>query len=93
MLVRNSKTVLTTYSAVGTFLLVVVVITILFSTTFMTVGDEDGNKFAYDFYEIGPGDTAIVKVAQAQLGNLGGNKFWKWYGFSSHVHWCACFVS
>ena len=71
----------------------VVVITILFSATFMTVGDEEGNNFAYDFYEIGPGDTAIVKVAQAQLGNVGGNKFWKWYGFSSHVHWCACFVS
>ena len=63
------------------------------SATFMTVGDEEGNNFAYDFYEIGPGDTAIVKVAQAQLGNVGGNKFWKWYGFSSHVHWCACFVS
>jgi hypothetical protein len=90
---EDAKTMLTTYSAVGAILLMVVVITILFSATFMTVGDEEGNNFAYDFYEIGPGDTAIVKVAQAQLGNVGGNKFWKWYGFSSHVHWCACFVS
>ena len=90
---EDAKAMLTTYSAVGAVLLMVVVITILFSATFMTVGDEDGNNFAYDFYEIGPGDTAIVKVAQAQLGNVGGNKFWKWYGFSSHVHWCACFVS
>ena len=90
---EDAKEMLTTYSAVGAILLMVVVITILFSATFMTVGDEEGNNFAYDFYEIGPGDTAIVKVAQAQLGNVGGNKFWKWYGFSSHVHWCACFVS
>lgn len=90
---QDAKTMLTTYSAVGAILLMVVVITILFSATFMTVGDEEGNNFAYDFYEIGPGYTAIVKVAQAQLGNVGGNKFWKWYGFSSHVHWCACFVS
>ena len=90
---EDARAMITTYSAVGAVLLVVVVITILFSATFMTIGDEDGNNFAYDFYEIGPGDTAIVKVAQAQLGNVGGNKFWKWYGFSSHVHWCACFVS
>ena len=83
---EDAKAMLTTCSAVGAVLLVVVVITILFSATFMTVGDEKGNNFAYDFYEIGPGDTAIVKVAQAQLGNVGGNKFWKWYGFSSHVH-------
>jgi len=89
----DARAMLTTYSAVGAVLLMIVVITILFSATFMTVGDEEGNNFAYDFYEIGPGDTAIVKVAQAQLGNVGGNKFWKWYGFSSHVHWCACFVS
>lgn len=90
---EDAKAMLTTYSTVGAVLLMVVVITILFSATFITIGDEEGNNFAYDFYEIGPGDTAIVKVAQAQLGNVGGNKFWKWYGFSSHVHWCACFVS
>ena len=24
---------------------------------------------------------------------VGGDKFWKWYGFSSHVDWCAIFVS
>ncbi len=92
-LAEDAKAMLATYSTVGAVLLMVVVITILFSATFMTVGDEEGNNFAYDFYEIGPGDTAIVKVAQAQLGNVGGNKYWKWYGFSSHVHWCACFVS
>ena len=61
---EDAKAMLTTYSAVGAVLLVVVVITILFSATFMTIGDEDGNNFAYDFYEIGPGDTAISSSAQ-----------------------------
>lgn len=32
-------------------------------------------------------------MAKAQLGNEGGDKFWKWYGFTEHVHWCACYVS
>jgi hypothetical protein len=92
-IIEDAKALSTSLTAAGAVLLMVVIITVMFSATFMTVGDEEGNNFAYDFYEIGPGDTAIVKVAQAQLGNVGGNKFWKWYGFNSHVHWCACFVS
>lgn len=35
----------------------------------------------------------IVAVAQEQLGNTGGQTYWSWYGFSSRVEWCACFVS
>ena len=32
-------------------------------------------------------------MAKAQVGNDGGEKFWKWYGFDSRVEWCACYVS
>ena len=39
------------------------------------------------------GNQQIVSVAMGQLGNSGGQKFWRWYGFDSHVEWCACFVS
>ncbi len=39
------------------------------------------------------GDSDIVAVAQAQLGNVGGQPYWSWYGFSSRVEWCCCFVS
>ncbi len=39
------------------------------------------------------GDAAIVLTAREELGNYGGDKFWKWYGFDSHQDWCACFVS
>ena len=90
---ESAKAFFTTAAAGGTAAIIIIVIMIFCGAAFTLVGDENGDNFAYDFYEIGPGDTAIVKVAQAQLGNVGGNKFWKWYGFSSHVHWCACFVS
>ena len=39
------------------------------------------------------GNQQIVSVAMGQIGNSGGEKFWSWYGFDSHVEWCACFVS
>jgi hypothetical protein len=35
----------------------------------------------------------LVEVAKAQLGNVGGEPYWSWYGFPSRVEWCACFVS
>ncbi len=35
----------------------------------------------------------IVEIAKSQIGNIGGEKYWKWYGFNSRVAWCACFVS
>ena len=40
-----------------------------------------------------PTRMAIVKAAAREVGNVGGEKFWRWYGFKSHVHWCACFTS
>lgn len=39
------------------------------------------------------GSNDIVQVALSQIGNVGGEPFWSWYGFSSRVEWCACFVS
>jgi len=39
------------------------------------------------------GNQAIVEVAASQLGNVGGQPYWSWYGFDSRVEWCACFVS
>ena len=35
----------------------------------------------------------LVSVAYSQIGNIGGEPYWSWYGFSNHVEWCACFVS
>ena len=44
------------------------------------------------FYTPEDGD-AIVDVALSQVGNIGGEPYWSWYGFTNHVEWCACFVS
>lgn len=44
-------------------------------------------------YGIVSGNSDIVAVAQAQLGNVGGQPYWSWYGFGSRVEWCCCFVS
>lgn len=55
-----------------------------------TVEVEDFEKLMYLVYS---SNSDIVKVAQKQIGNEGGEKFWKWYGFPTRVKWCACFVS
>ena len=40
-----------------------------------------------------PGNQAVVDLAKGQVGNVGGQPSWSWYGFTSRVEWCACFVS
>ena len=44
-------------------------------------------------YGIHDGDTAIIEVAKSQIGNVGGEPYWSWYGYSNRVEWCSCFVS
>ncbi len=40
-----------------------------------------------------PGNQRVVEIAKSQVGNVGGQPYWSWYGFTSRVEWCACFVS
>ena len=42
---------------------------------------------------MGDGNTAIVAVAQTQLGNEGCLKYCEWYGYPYRVEWCVIFVS
>ena len=44
-------------------------------------------------YGIGTGSGEIVAMALSQVGNVGGQPYWSWYGFSHRVDWCAIFVS
>ncbi len=44
-------------------------------------------------YGISIGSSDIVAVAESQIGNVGGQPYWSWYGFKARVEWCACFVS
>lgn len=39
------------------------------------------------------GNQNTVDIALSQVGNVGGQPYWSWYGFNSRVEWCACFVS
>ncbi len=43
-------------------------------------------------YAIKASRQMAVKSAK-MVGNVGGQKFWSWYGFPSREEWCACFVS
>ena len=42
---------------------------------------------------MGEGNTAMVAVAQSQIGNIGGAPYWSWWGLNYRVEWCAIFVS
>lgn len=55
--------------------------------------DEYNSMWSCVVYGSSIGSTDIVQVALAQVGNVGGQPYWSWYGFNSRVEWCACFVS
>lgn len=55
--------------------------------------DENNSLWLQALYGITEGDGDLVAIALSQGGNVGGEPYWSWYGFSSHVDWCACFVS
>ena len=39
------------------------------------------------------GNKQIVEIAKQQVGNVGGEPYWRWYGFDHRIEWCAVFVS
>ena len=53
----------------------------------------DNSMWLAVLYGIYGSDDMIVQVALSQIGNVGGEPYWSWYGFGSRVEWCACFVS
>lgn len=55
--------------------------------------EEYNSMWSYMLYGSSAGSNDIVEVAKQYIGNVGGQPFWSWYGFSSRVEWCACFVS
>lgn len=57
------------------------------------LGDETSSMWVSVLYGVYSSDEQIVAVALSQIGNVGGEPYWSWYGFSSRVAWCACFVS
>ena len=57
------------------------------------LAEENRRLWSAVLYGIYSGDDVIVKIALSQVGNVGGEPYWSWYGFNSRVEWCACFVS
>ena len=57
------------------------------------LSDENKKMWSGVLYGYYAGGEDIVSVAIWQVGNTGGQPYWSWYGFSSRVEWCACFVS
>lgn len=57
------------------------------------LADENNSLWSQVLYGISAGDGEIMTVALSQVGNVGGQPYWSWYGFNSRVEWCACFVS
>ena len=57
------------------------------------LAEENNSLWSQVLYGISGGDGEIVNVALSQVGNIGGQPYWSWYGFEGRVEWCACFVS
>ena len=88
-IITGTKTLISTVVAAGWVAVVVILIIVLiggFVAVIFNNGDTNYDISEFSNYE-------IVLVAKTQIGNEGGDKFWRWYGFTEHVEWCACFVS
>ena len=57
------------------------------------LAEENNSLWSQVLYGISGGDGEIVSLALSQVGNIGGQPYWSWYGFDGRVEWCACFVS
>ena len=57
------------------------------------LSEENGPLWMEALYGITGEEGDLVAVALSQVGNVGGQPYWSWYGFDRRVDWCACFVS
>ena len=71
-------------AAGGSAVAVVIIVICCFLGCVMYLSDDE---------ESGEYTPMIVTVAESQVGNEGGDPFWRWYGFEERVDWCAIFVS
>lgn len=88
--IAATKALVSLIIAGGWIAVIIVLIIALIGGFIAAIFNSDGDE-NFDYSQIPSSD--IVLVAKAQEGNEGGDKFWQWYGFTEHVHWCACYVS
>ena len=89
-IIAATKALISAIIAGGWIAVVIILIIVLIGGFIAVIFNSDGDD-NYDASQIP--NSEIILVAKAQIGNEGGDKFWKWYGFEEHVHWCACYVS
>lgn len=58
-----------------------------------SLSDEYASMWSSAIYGTPVGSPDIVQIALSQVGNVGGEPYWRWYGFNERVEWCAVFVS
>ena len=57
-----------------------------------SLSDEYASMWSSVIYGTPVGSPDMVQIALSQVGNVGGEPYWRWYGFNSRVEWCAVFV-
>lgn len=100
---ENAKSAATYIGAGGATIVIILTLFVFFGIGVITFSNNSPETSVTDNQEEivyfipdmagSPTRIAIVKAAAKEVGNVGGEKFWIWYGFKSHVHWCACFTS
>lgn len=58
-----------------------------------SLNDEYASMWSSVIYGTPVGSPDMVQIALSQVGNVGGEPYWRWYGFNARVEWCAVFVS
>ena len=99
----HARSYILTLGAGGTAAVIILTLLVSFGIGTITFSNnspdsgvpEDPEAIEYFIPDLAGSPTrqAIVKAAAKEVGNVGGEKFWRWYGFNGHVHWCACFTS
>lgn len=89
-IIAATKALISAIIAGGWVAVVIILIIAIIGGFIAVIYNSDGDE-NFDSSQIPSSE--IVLVAKAQIGNEGGDKFWKWYGFQEHVAWCACYVS
>ena len=82
---RSTKKVVSFIATGGSVMLVLFAIIIPLCAAATVFGSDDDGKIT--------SNNVLVAIAQSQIGNEGGETYWRWYGFEDHVDWCAIFVS
>lgn len=54
-------------------------------------GDPEYVEHVLRYYHFG--NSNIIEIARKEIGDKGGEKYWRWYGFNQRENWCAIFVS